>query len=80
MRVTSEWLDEMKNQELAVCARRPVGEVISIIVTQEMIDAAQRYLDGLHDPWNEMSLEDIYRVMACLQPLELNQAKIEQPL
>lgn len=74
----SDWLETQSLADLARFADRPPQELKQIIVTNAMTEAAMEYIYSLYDPlMSTHLLEEVFRIMAVLQPKVL--AKTEAP-
>lgn len=68
----SDWIEAQSLGEIARFAQRPLQELRQVIVTDTMKDAAMDYIHSLYDPlMSDSLLEDIFRIMAVLQPKRL---------
>ncbi len=74
----SDWLETQSLADLARFADRPPQELKQIVVTNAMTEAAMEYIYILYDPlMSTHLLEEVFRIMAVLQPKVL--AKTEAP-
>ena len=74
----SDWLETQSLADLARFADRPPQELKQIVVTNAMTEAAMEYIYSLYDPlMSTHLLEEVFRIMAVLQPKVL--AKTEAP-
>ncbi len=65
----SDWLETQSFADLARYAKKPTEELRQVIVTETMVDAAMGYFSALYDAdLNTQVLEDLFRIMAVLQP------------
>ncbi len=70
----ANWMEEQRLKGLSCHAKRPVSELRKVVVTDRMLEAATDYLCHLYDDdWNNIVLEDIFRIMAVLQPRVVDQ-------
>jgi hypothetical protein len=65
----SGWLSEQNLADLARFASRPPQELRQVIVTDAMTEAAMDYIQSMYDPMlSTHLLEEVFRIMAVLQP------------
>lgn len=77
MRELSDWLTAQGYADLARFAGRSPQELEQVIVTSAMTEAAMEYLYSLYDPlMSAHLLEDVFRIMAVLQPKALECRKL----
>ena len=64
-----DWLTAQNLSDLARFADRPPQELEQVIVTGAMMEAAMEYIYSLYDPlMSTHLLEEVFRIMAVLQP------------
>lgn len=72
MKDLSNWLAAQSHANLARFAERSPQELEQVIVTSAMTEAAMEYVYSLYDPLMSTDLlEEIFRIMAVLQPKHL---------
>jgi arginyl-tRNA--protein-N-Asp/Glu arginylyltransferase len=65
----SDWLNAQSFADLARYAKSSPQELEQVIVTDAMTEAAMDYVYSLYDPLMSTNLlEEIFRIMAVLQP------------
>lgn len=68
---------ESSMRELSMSTGRPIEEFKQVVVTELMVKAAMDYVLGLWDREVDIFLlEDIFRIMAVLQPRPLDTPKL----
>ncbi len=64
---------ESNMRELSMSTGRPIEELKQVVVTERMVKAAMDYVLGLWDRDVDIFLlEDVFRIMAVLQPRPLD--------
>ncbi len=72
----SDWLEVQSLTNLSRFAGRPVEQLHQVIVTEAMKDAAMEYVYSLYDQnITTFLLDDIYRIMSVLRPVDLEPHK-----
>jgi hypothetical protein len=72
----TDWLNAQNLADLARFASRPPQELGQVIVTSAMTEAAMEYVYSLYDPLiSTHLLEEVFRIMAVLQPKSLATTK-----
>jgi hypothetical protein len=82
---TTEWIAHQHEEALAKAAGRPAEEIRAVVVTCAMTKAAEDYWDTYHATHrdgclSQGDLEDLYRIMFVLRPLELVAAEVQHVL
>lgn len=81
MRHVSDSLDAQRWEAMARYANSEPSELKSIIVTDSMREAADRWLMDMHDiSLSPDIFNDVFRLMLALHPRRVRQASPAQPL
>ncbi len=73
----SDWLNAQSLADLSRHANRSPQELARVIVTEAMTAAAMDYILSLYDPlMSTHLLEEVFRIMAVLQPKALEYRKL----
>lgn len=73
----SNFACESNMKELSMSTGRPIEELKQVVVTELMVKAAMDYVLGLWDRDVDIFLlEDVFRIMAVLQPRPLDIPKL----
>jgi hypothetical protein len=77
VRELSNWLTAQSHANLARFAKRSPQELEQVIVTCAMTEAAMEYIYSLYDPlMSTHLLEEVFRIMAVLQPKVLAKTEV----